>query len=139
MRDENGRWKPGFTGHAERKNFLPPDIKKVKRLTGKYVKLIISKLCEMTPAELEAYIQSGTAKNIEVMFASILMNAIQRGDYNRAEFLMRRSIGNVVEEKHVMVEPVVYKTSIEPDGTMIQNVIKSEVEGEDIIDLDDFK
>jgi hypothetical protein len=93
------------------------------------VELIISKLAGMTPQELMAYVESGTLTTLESMFASIFMRAVEHGDHNRGEFLLNRSIGRVVENKHVVLEAVTYKTSVDGDGALVQEVIKGELDG----------
>ena len=125
-------WQPGQSGNSKGRPALPAELHAIKKLTPAYIKAVIAKLAQMTPQEMMSYVEGGSGNNMEYMVASIIMKATTDGDHNKLNFLLDRTIGKVVEQHKVTLEPVTYKTTITPDGNLFQEVISEEVFGETI-------
>jgi len=134
-RNPDGTWKPGYAPNPAGRVPMSPELKAIKKLSPGYLKLIIAKLARMTPQELILSAKDpGKLNNLEMMVASIVSRAIQDGDHSKLNFLLDRSIGKVVEERRVILEPVIYKTTIRGDGALVQEVM-SDVLGEEFVDI----
>ena len=112
----------------------PPQLKEykdIKKLTPSYVKMVIAKVARMSREEVIEYLKkdpiAGGPNLMELTVASILMKAVETGDHSRLNFLLDRSIGKVVEERKVQIQPVTYTTSIRGDGSLIQSVLAEEL------------
>lgn len=124
-------WEPGGPSpNPNGRPRLPADLAAIKKLTPSYIRMVIAKLARMTQQEMVTYLQTSGANNMELMVASIIVKATQEGDHSKLNFLLDRSIGKVVEEKRVQLEPVIYKTTVRSDGALVQEVV-SEALGED--------
>lgn len=132
--DEKGRFKPGNNANPTGRPKLPLEIREIKKLSPAYVRQVIAKLSRMGPDELLSWLETpfaaGGPNNLEHMVASIIRKSAIDGDQNRLNFLLDRSIGKVVEQKVVTLQPVEYITSVRPDGALVQAVI-NEALGED--------
>jgi hypothetical protein len=134
-RDEKGKFKPGYSGNIAGKPALSPELRMVRDLTPNYVKKIISKLALMDRASLMAWLEKpgeeAGPNNLEMVVASILVKATQDGDHSKLNFLLDRTIGKVVEQKIVTLQPVEYITAVRPDGALIQSVVNEALGEED--------
>ena len=126
----DGRFRPGNPGGPGRPA-LPAELAAIKKLTPSYIRMVIAKLARMTQQEMVTYLQTSSANNMELMVASIIVKATQEGDHSKLNFLLDRSIGKVVEERRVQLEPVVYKTTVRGDGALVQEVV-AEALGDEI-------
>lgn len=127
---EGARWRPGQSGNPAGVPRLPPEMKAISKLTPSYVKAIIAKLSRMSRDELMSYLESGQVPTLELAVASILMKSVADGDPTRLNFLLDRSVGKVVEERRVQIQPVVYRTTVRADGALLQEVIQEELAGD---------
>lgn len=122
-----GKWKPGESGNPKGRPPLPPDVRAIQNLSPAYVKRVIAKLARMDRDELKEWLENPdrTAKpnNLEMMLASIIVKATAEGDHSKLSFLLDRSIGKVIEERKVQVQPVKYITKVRADGALLQEVV----------------
>lgn len=153
-RDASGRWTPGVsgnpTGAGAGRPPMPEELRKIKALTQGQVKRAISRLLTMPREELERILRAAkeqqenpqlrleakdqqalaSLNNLEWMIAAVIMKGMTEGDHGRLNFLLDRTIGKVVEERRVQLEPVTYKTTVRGDGALVQEVIRESL-GED--------
>jgi DNA-binding TFAR19-related protein (PDSD5 family) len=127
-------FKPGQSGNPAGRPPLPAELKAIKDLSPQLVRKIIAKLALMDRKTMFEWLEKpqdqGGPNNMEMMVASIITKAITDGDQSRLNFLLDRSIGKVVEQKVVQLQPVEYVTSVRADGALVQSVI-NEALGED--------
>jgi len=123
-------WKPGECGNLKGLA-LYADMKDVRAITPGYVRHVISKISGMSRDALVEYLKKdvldGGPNIMEMAVAAVYMKAVEGGDHSRLNFLLDRSIGKVVEQKVVQVQAVTYRTSILPDGSLLQSVISDEL------------
>lgn len=138
MTKNNGRWKPGQSGNPKGPAVLPAELRAVTRLSAGYVKGLIAKLSQLSPEQLVVGLETNAFNAMEAMVASIIKRAIVDGDHSRLNFLLDRTVGKVVEQRIVKLEPVTYRTTIQPDGSLMQELLRDEFgdpEGE-IVDVE---
>lgn len=83
-------------------HFIAPAVYEGRKLTKTMFEEIIYKYMHKSKAEIAALIKEpGDTPAIELMVVSIMARAIGNGDTLRSEFLLRRSIGAVVEKVEV--------------------------------------
>lgn len=127
-------FKPGESGNPAGRPPLPAELKAIKDLSPQMVRKVIAKLAQMDRETMFEWLKKplalGGPNNMELMIASIVSAAITDADHNKLQFLLDRSIGKVVEQKVVTLQPVEYITSVRPDGALVQTVI-NEALGED--------
>lgn len=76
-----------------------PSGKPKQLLTKDKVAAIVGKFCHMTRSQLQDIITAPGSSMIEIMIASIMVQAAKNGDYTRLNFLFDRStVGKVKEE-----------------------------------------
>ena len=92
------QFKKGNKAALGRKN------KKTVHVTSESVKTTISKLMKMSKEQLEAVIRDPNTKAGDLAFASILVQAIKRGDPQRLEAMLSRVVGKVKDEVKVETE-----------------------------------
>lgn len=82
--------------------FVAPEVFEGRKLTKTMFEEIIYKYMDMTKLQLETLIKEpGNTPAIELLVLNIMARAIAKGDTMRSEFLLRRSIGAVVEKVEV--------------------------------------
>jgi len=125
-----GGFKPGESGNPKGRLPMSPELRAIKALSPGYVKKIISKLTQMDPKTLMAWVELSVAgqtvepmNNLEMMLASIINKAVSEGDQGKLNFLLDRTIGKVVENRNVTLQPVKYITTVREDGALMQEVI----------------
>lgn len=120
-------FKAGQIGNPKGRTPMPDDIRTITRsFTPTYIKGVIAKLSLMKPDDLVLGLEMNSFNSVETMVANIIKRAIVEGDHSRLNFLLDRTIGKVVEERRVKLESVVYKTTIQPDGGLIQELMRDE-------------
>lgn len=92
-------------------------------ITPDRVRAVVAKLSGMNREQLLEVVKDPKSQMFEVMFASVMAKAAKDGDYGRLNFLLDRTIGRTVDQKDVKIQPVIYETSIRPDGSLVQNTI----------------
>ena len=126
-------FKKGESGNPKGRPPMPAEMREIKKLSPQYLKTIIAKLSRMTPEEMMTWVKepedrTDVPNNMEVMIASIIHKAITDGDHNKLNFLLDRTIGKVVEEKKVQIQPVKYITKVSEDGGLLQEVIQEAID-----------
>jgi hypothetical protein len=85
--------------------YVAPEVFEGRKLTKTMFEEIIYKYMNKTQGEIFALIKEpGQTPAIELMVINIMARAIGKGDTMRSEFLLRRSIGAVVDKVEVKTE-----------------------------------
>lgn len=121
---------PGQSGNPQGRPKLRGDLHKVKLMTADEAAKLIQRMMDKSCAELQELVDDPDTPAMELMVARIIEQAMREGDTARLNFLFDRTIGKVIEKREVALQPVVYRTGIRGDGTLIQEVIDEENEGE---------
>lgn len=98
MRKKTGGKNFGSDNHKGGRKRLPEELKKLKRISRDEISRIINKLGAMSKDKLTAHLKGLNTPTIELMIGSIIVQAVQKGDYLRAEFLLSRTIGKVPDK-----------------------------------------
>jgi hypothetical protein len=122
-------WKKGQSGNPKGRPKIRQDLKNVKVMTNTEVSALLWRLMSKTTEELRLMVEDPETPAMELMVARIIDKGLLEGDPQRLNFLLDRTIGKVIDKREVEVTPVVYKTRIEKDGTLVQDVLREEVEG----------
>ena len=123
----------GQSGNPKGRPPMPPELREIKKLSPGYIKVLIAKLSRMTPDQMMEWMKGEGAErdkpnNLEVMLASIIHKAVVDGDHAKLNFLLDRTIGKVVEEKKVQIQPVKYITKVSEDGALLQEVVQEAID-----------
>jgi hypothetical protein len=131
---------PGQSGNPRGRPKLRDDLRKVKVMTADEASRLIQKMMDRSLDELQQVVDDPDTPAMELMVAKVIHKALLEGDAARLGFLMDRTIGKVVEKREVAIQPVIYRTGIRGDGTLIQEVIDEEnaevKEGEDLVEVE---
>lgn len=107
---EHTRFKPGQSGNPGGKVKLPEDIKEARKLNQVELERIINKYLAMDRGAVKAAISSESTPMMELMVASIVAQAAQKGDHQRLDFVLNRLVGKVKDQIEVKnVTPFVIK------------------------------
>lgn len=121
------RFKPGQSGNPGGRPKLPEDIKEARKLNQVELERIINKYLAMDREAVKTAISAPGTPMMELMVASIVAQAAQKGDHQRLDFVLNRLVGKVKEQIEVKnVTPFVIKHA---DGS--QTVLGAKVEKED--------
>lgn len=102
-------FKPGWEGGNGRPR-VPEDIKEARKITTIEVERILTELMSMSPSELVQIKQNPKSTMLELMIHSILVNAVNKGDQQRLDFLLQRLIGKVKEKIDIEINPFMNKS-----------------------------
>lgn len=89
------KFKPGKSGNPAGRPSDPPAFKELKKLNRQQFEELMHEVLQMNRAQLQMLCKNKKANAVKVMFANILDDAIRSGDYLRAEFFLKRLIGEV--------------------------------------------
>lgn len=104
------RFKPGQSGNPGGRPKLPDDIKEARKLNQHELERIINKYLAMSRDQVKESISSPTTPMMELMVASIVAQAAQKGDHQRLDFVLNRLVGKVKDQIEVtQVTPFVIK------------------------------
>ena len=91
-------FKPGQSGNPVGMLPMGDDLKKARKLNRNEFELILHKYLFMTFEQIEKLAQSKMLPMIDYMVVSIINKAVSEGDEKRLNFLLDRSIGQVVRK-----------------------------------------
>jgi hypothetical protein len=124
---EHTRFKPGQSGNPGGKVKVPEDIKEARKLNQVELERIINKYLAMSRDEVKAAIGAPSTPMMELMVASIVAQAAQKGDHQRLDFVLNRLVGKVKDQIEVkQVTPFVIRHT-----TGEQTVLGAKVESEE--------
>lgn len=110
----NPNWKPGVSGNPGGRTKLPEGLRGVAGVTAEEIRLIISKMARMCPADLlEAIVRPGVTA-LEAMWAHQIVKAATKGDNRSLELIMSRLIGPAaIPDQASAPNPLAGKTQAE--------------------------
>lgn len=121
------QFKPGQSGNPGGKVKLPEDIREARKLNQHELERIINKYLYMDRESVKAAISNPATPMMELMVASIVAQAAQKGDHQRLDFVLNRLVGKVRDQIDVrQVTPFVIRHT-----TGQQTVLGAKVETED--------
>lgn len=121
---EHTRFKKGQSGNPGGKPKLPDDIKQARKLSQIELERTINKLIYLPRSELKQVIENPATPMFEIMIASIIAQASQKGDQLRLDFVLNRMIGKVKEPVEVTIQkPFIIERR---DGTAVEMGTKAE-------------
>lgn len=94
-------FKPGQSGNPGGKAKLPEDIREARKLNQIELERVINKYLYLGHEDFEAEIKRPGVPMLELMLASIVKAAAQKGDQLRLDFILNRVIGKVKERIEV--------------------------------------
>jgi hypothetical protein len=120
-------FKPGVSGNPGGRPKLPDDIKEARKLGQIELERVINKYIYLSRDELKAALADTATPMFEIMVASIIAQAAQKGDQVRLDFILNRVVGKVTDRiEHSTPKPFVIERS---DGSQL--VLGAKVEKED--------
>lgn len=88
MRPQNKHLRPFQKGQSGNPGGKPKQL-----LTKDKVKSVLGKFSEMTRGDLQKIIENPESQMLAVMVASIMLKAVETGDFSRVNFILDRAIG----------------------------------------------
>lgn len=98
---EGKRFQKGQVANPGGRRKLPDDIKEARKVTQDELERSINRAVFSTRAELAALVKDPGTRMLDVMVASIVAQASQKGDQQRLDFLLNRMIGKVKDRIEV--------------------------------------
>lgn len=96
----------------------PEDIKEARKLTQIELERAVNKYLYLSRAELKAAIEQPGTPMLDLMIASIVAQAAQKGDQVRLDFILNRIIGKVQDRLEVRTpKPFIVQRA---DGTALE-------------------
>jgi hypothetical protein len=92
---------PGVSGNPSGRPKTPPDILEARKLTQNELERIVNKFLYLDRAAIAELVKTPGTPMIELVVASILAQAAQKGDQQRLEFVLQRMIGKVKDQIEV--------------------------------------
>lgn len=121
----------GVSGNPGGRHKVPDDIKKSRTFNQIELERIINKLLYLDRGALQDLIKTPGTPMIELIAASILAQAAQKGDQARLEFVLQRMIGKVKDQIDLtVVKPYVINRL---DGSKVELGVE---QGKDTDDTD---
>lgn len=121
------RFKPGQSGNPSGRPKVPADILEARKMNQAELERIINKYLYMDKDAVREAIQAPGTPMMELMVASIVAQAAQKGDHQRLDFVLNRFVGKVKDQLEVKnVTPFVIRHA---DGS--QTVLGAKVEKTD--------
>jgi len=124
---EGKRFKPGQSGNPGGKAKVPEDILKARKLNQLELERIVNQYLWLSAAELKARVQDPATPTMELMVASVIAEAVKKGDQQRLEFILCRMIGKVTERLEVDI-PVPFIVHRRDGSKVIMGAEKKEKE-----------
>lgn len=134
------RWPKGVSGNPNGRPRLTPELKQIKDLNPSTLRRMISRYWGMNQQELSQVLADPDTPAIDAFLAKTVMLSIEKGDPLRAEFLFKRSLGNVQENIKLGIKSLRGKTTeqkLEAGRAAIQFLEAQKLQKSDDEDLDD--
>lgn len=100
MSNPNGgpnKFQPGVSGNPAGRVADSPELKELKKMNRSEMERLLNEVIHLTTDQLTALGNDKSQNGIKVLFASILVKGINKGDYRGAEFFLNRLVGKVPE------------------------------------------
>lgn len=120
------RFIKGQSGNKNGRPKMDPELLAVTKMSHAYITAIINKYSYMNRGDIKRAMEDAETSMIECTIASILVKAMQTGDYMKLNFLLDRAIGKVSEQLEVKSSHTVYSTTFTPDNNLIQQIMDGE-------------
>lgn len=91
-------WVPGQSGNPKGRAPIPEDLKALKEMSQIEVDRSLHELIHFTFSELEAIRKNQSTSNLKRMLIAVILEAIQKGDHYRLDFLLNRIVGKVKDQ-----------------------------------------
>lgn len=91
-------WVPGQSGNPNGRPPLPKELKELKELTKTEVETALNKLIHMTADELKELRKNPNTSALHLMVIAVTLEALQKGDHYRLDFLLNRIVGKVKDQ-----------------------------------------
>ncbi len=121
------RWKPGESGNPVGRTKLPEELRGIKALTGEEACRLISKYARMDYAEVKALLEAKAIPVLELAICKIFLEAIEKGDFMRLDFLFNRAIGKVRESAPLTDEEVTAQEIQAMSDQDLLNIVKQKL------------
>lgn len=105
---------------------MDAELRAVTKMSHAYITAIINKYSYMNRGDIKRAMEDAETSMIECTIASILVKAMQTGDYMKLNFLLDRAIGKVSEQLEVKSSHTVFSTTFSVDNNLIQTIMDGE-------------
>ncbi len=131
---KHSQFKPGQSGNPSGLPKVPKELVSFAPFTADTLKRSVTKTMDKTMEEIEGIAKDKQTKGLEAMIASVIVQAVNKGDYAGLDFLMNRTIGKVKEQLEVqMPVPTVIKR-LNGEEIILGAMLAPAIEGELIDD-----
>jgi hypothetical protein len=113
----------GQSGNPGGRTKLPDDIKQARKLNQIELERIVNRYLYLDRNELNERVKDPKTPMLEMMVASIIAQAAQKGDQQRLEFILSRLIGKV-KDQLVVTTPEPYLVKDRDGKVLIEAGVK---------------
>jgi len=118
---KNHGFKPGQSGNPGGKEKMPEELQKANKLSAKRFIEYVNKYINMNKESLNKDLNRPEATMLELLVGGMIARAVKEQDPARANFILDRTIGKVIEKMEIDVAVVPKPTIIQRhDGTEIE-------------------
>jgi hypothetical protein len=115
------RWKPGQSGNPSGRGKMPAELQKASKLSAHKLIAAVNKYIHMTKDALNADLRRPEASMLELLVGGMIARAVKDQDPVRANFILDRTIGKVIDKMEIDVSSLPKPVFIERlDGTMVE-------------------
>lgn len=98
MKQRGKPFQPGQSGNINGRPSLPQELKKAMQMNRVDFQELLIKYLSYSPQELAVAQSSKDTKALDRIVIAVIINAINKGDQQRLDFLLNRIIGKVREQ-----------------------------------------
>lgn len=100
-------FQPGVVTNPNGRPKTPEDLKQARKLTSLELERALNEFLSKSKDELKEIKENPKSTMLQLMIHSIVVNAVNKGDQQRMDFLLNRTIGKIEEKLKINSQSIV--------------------------------